>query len=96
MSDFANFVATMATRQGNSQQGHATQMAAKPRSRRRSPMTSPELIRRPTRTSGVYKGHPKDYPYRMCNDSEGRIYREKLIDEEFRLESLSRTDWPSK
>jgi hypothetical protein len=43
----------------------------------------------------VCHGKPADYPYRACNDSEGRMYREKLMgDGQFHLESLSRMAWP--
>ena len=40
------------------------------------------------------KGNANDGPYRSCNDSNGRIYREKLIDGEFRLETVQRMSWP--
>lgn len=40
------------------------------------------------------KGKATDGPYRFCNDSNGRIYREKLIDGEFRLETVQRLNWP--
>jgi hypothetical protein len=97
--DFANLVVTMATRQGVlptktcDADGCETSFTTK---------IADDFIRVDTETYTdkgdvvvVCKGNPKDYPYRMCNDSEGRIYRQKLIDGEFRLESLSRTTWPS-
>jgi hypothetical protein len=30
----------------------------------------------------------------MCSNSEGQIYREKLINGEFRLETVQRMNWP--
>ena len=40
------------------------------------------------------KGNANDSPYRMCGNSEGQIYREKLINGEFRLETVQRMNWP--
>jgi hypothetical protein len=95
--DFADLVVTMATRQGVQPtktcdaDGCETSFMTK---------IADDFIRVDTESYKdkravvvICKGKPADYPYRMCNDSEGRIYREKLIDGEFRLESLIRTDW---
>jgi hypothetical protein len=43
----------------------------------------------------VCAGQASDYPYRMCYNSDGAIFRQKLVNGEFHLESFVRRPVPA-